>query len=155
MLDAIYLAVRPDGPKEGVLVAWGYTLDGDRVVLDVCLGQRERTEDWLDLGCGLAARGFASPLLVVSDGAPGLISAIGQFWPDADRQRCTVHRLRKILAKLPKKPLLDEAGAESLWAALDGATSPQEAKLVCAPSSASWNATTRAPRHAWPMTWRL
>jgi hypothetical protein len=24
-LDATYLAVRPDGPKEGVLVAWGFT----------------------------------------------------------------------------------------------------------------------------------
>ena len=29
MLDAIYLPVRPDGPKEGVLVAWGFTTDGD------------------------------------------------------------------------------------------------------------------------------
>ena len=70
MLDAIYLPVRPDGPKEGVLVAWGYTLAGERVLLDVCLGQRERTEDWLDMGRGLAARGLAAPLLVVSDGAP-------------------------------------------------------------------------------------
>ena len=38
MLDAIYLPVRPEGPKEGVLVAWGYTLDGERILLDVCLG---------------------------------------------------------------------------------------------------------------------
>ena len=27
-LDAIYLPVRPEGPKEGVLVAWGFTTDG-------------------------------------------------------------------------------------------------------------------------------
>lgn len=51
-MDAIYLPVRPEGPKEGVLVAWGFTTDGERVLLDVCLGQRERTEDWLDLGVG-------------------------------------------------------------------------------------------------------
>lgn len=57
MLDAIYLPARPDGPKEGVLVAWGYTLDGERVLLGVCLGQRERTEDGLDLGHDLIARG--------------------------------------------------------------------------------------------------
>ena len=155
MLDAIYLPVRPEGPKEGVLVAWGYTLNGERVLLDVCLGQRERTEDWLDLGRGLAARGLASPLLVVSDGAPGLISAIGQLWPDADRQRCTVHRLRNILAKLPKKPLLTRR-----CAALTGPRSMERAarrrpRLVCAPSSASSSATTRAPPHAWPTTWRL
>jgi transposase-like protein len=24
-LDAVFLSVRPDGPKEGVLVAWGFT----------------------------------------------------------------------------------------------------------------------------------
>jgi transposase-like protein len=29
--------------------------------------------------------------LAVSDGAPGLIKAIDELWPEADRQRCTVH----------------------------------------------------------------
>ena len=48
-MDAIYLPVRPEGPREGVLVAWGFTTDGERILLDVCLGARERTEDWLDL----------------------------------------------------------------------------------------------------------
>ena len=76
-LDAIYLPVRPDGPKEGVLVAWGFTTDGDRVLLDVCLGARERTEDWLDLGHGLIRRGLRSPLLVVTDGAPDPWNADG------------------------------------------------------------------------------
>jgi hypothetical protein len=145
MLDAIYLPVRPEGPKEGVLVAWGYTLEGERVLLDVCLGQRERTEDWLGLGRGLAARGLASPLLVVSDGAPGLIAAIGQLWPDADRQRCTVHRLRNVLAKLPKKPLLHERIRRAYWAALDGASCPQEAetRLRARPSCHSSSCSAR------------
>jgi len=104
-VDAIYLPVRPEGPKEDVLVAWAFTTDGVRVLLDVCLGQRERTEDWLDLGRGLIARGLRSPLLVVSDGAPGLIRAITELWPDTDRGRCAVHRLRNVLAKLPKRPV--------------------------------------------------
>ena len=128
MLDAIYLPVRPDGPKEGVLVAWGFTTDGERVLLDVCLGQRERTTDWLDLGRGLIARGLRSPLLVISDGAPGLIRAITELWPDADRGRCAVHRLRNILAKLPERPGLHARIRAAYWAALDGATSPSEAE---------------------------
>ena len=128
MLDAIYLPVRPDGPKEGVLVAWGFTTDGERVLLDVCLGQRERTEDWLDLGQGLIRRGLRSPLLVVTDGAPGLIRSITELWPDADRQRCAVHRLRNILAKLPKRPGLHARVRAAYWAALDGATTPAEAE---------------------------
>ena len=127
-MDAIYLPVRPEGPKEGVLVAWGFTTDGRRVLLDVCLGQRERTEDWLDLGQGLIRRGLRSPLLVVSDGAPGLVRAITELWPDADRGRCAVHRLRNILAKLPKRPALHARVRAAYWAALDGATSPQEAE---------------------------
>jgi transposase-like protein len=128
MLDAIYLPVRPDGPKEGVLVAWGFTVDGERVLLDVTLGQRERVEDWLDLGRGLSRRGLRSPLLVVSDGAPGLIRAIGELWPDADRQRCSVHRLRNVLAKLPKRPALHARVRAAYWAALDDATTPAEAE---------------------------
>jgi putative transposase len=127
-LDAIYLPTRPEGPKEGVLVAWGFTTDGERVLLDVCLGQRERLEDWLDLGRGLTARGLRSPLLVVSDGAPGLIRAVTELWPDADRQRCSVHRLRNVLAKLPERPGLHERVRAAYWAALDGAASPAEAE---------------------------
>ena len=128
MLDAIYLPVRPDGPKEGVLVAWGFTTDGERVLLDVCLGQRERTEDWLDLGQGLIRRGLRSPLLVVSDGAPGLIRSITELWPDADRGRCAVHRLRNVLAKLPKRPGVHARVRAAYWAALDTATTPSEAE---------------------------
>ncbi len=127
-LDAIYLPVRPEGPKEGVLVAWGFTTDGERVLLDVCLGQRERTEDWLDLGRGLTRRGLRSPLLVVTDGAPGLIRAVDELWPDADRGRCTVHRLRNVLAKLPDRPGLHARVRAAYWAALDAAMSPAEAE---------------------------
>lgn len=127
-LDAIYLPVRPEGPKEGVLVAWGFTTDGDRVLLDVCLGQRERTEDWTDLGRGLTRRGLRSPLLVVTDGAPGLIRAVDELWPDADRGRCTVHRLRNLLAKLPDRPGLHARVRAAYWAALDRATCPEEAE---------------------------
>jgi putative transposase len=54
--DAIYLPTRPSGAKEGVLVAWGYDETGQRVLLDVVLGQRERFEDWLEMGRGLVRR---------------------------------------------------------------------------------------------------
>jgi putative transposase len=90
-LDAIYLPTRPSGAKEGVLVAWGYTTAGARVLLAVRLGQRESHTDWLDPGRNLARRGLRAPWLAVSDGAPGLIKAIDELWPEADRQRCTVH----------------------------------------------------------------
>jgi transposase-like protein len=76
----------------------------------VALGQRERHEDWLELGRGLAARGLRSPLLVVADGAPGRIGAVTELWPEAERQRGTVHRLRHVLAKLPQRDDLQAEG---------------------------------------------
>ena len=127
-LDAIYLPTRPSGEKEGVLVAWGYTTQGKRVLVSVRLGQRERHEDWLDMGRDLTRRGLRSPWLVVTDGAPGLIKAIEELWPEADRQRCTVHRLRNILAKLPKRPELHERVKGAYWAALDEAIDPEDAE---------------------------
>jgi transposase-like protein len=44
-LDATYLSVRPDGPKEGVLVAWGFSEQGERVLLAVTLGMRASYQD--------------------------------------------------------------------------------------------------------------
>ena len=127
-LDAIYLPTRPSGAKEGVLVAWGYTVAGERVLVSVRLGQRERHEDWLDLGRDLVRRGLGSPWLVVSDGAPGLLRAIEELWPTADRQRCAVHRLRNVLAKLPKRGDVRERVKRAYWAALDEATDPADAE---------------------------
>ena len=101
-LDAIYLPVRPSGPKEGVICAWGIDEDGHRQLVSVRLGARESKEDWLELGRDLISRGLAAPRLVVADGAPGLIGAVEEIWPRADRQHCAVHRLRNLLAKLPK-----------------------------------------------------
>jgi putative transposase len=125
-LDAVFLPVRPDGPREGVLVAWGFTEDGERVLLAVMLGMRESHEDWLALGRDLIARGLGAPLLIVADGAPGLIKAVEQCWPASDRQHCAVHRLRNLLAKLPERERERTRGA--YWEALDEAVSERDGR---------------------------
>jgi putative transposase len=66
-LDATFIAVRPNGPKEGVLVAWGFTEEGERVLLAVTLGMRESFEDWQALGRDLISRGLGAPMLIVAD----------------------------------------------------------------------------------------
>src|SRR3954449_6824881 len=125
-LDATFLAVRPSGPKEGVLVAWGFTDAGERVLLQVMLGMRESYEDWQALGRDLIARGLGAPMLIVADGAPGLIKAIEQCWPASDRQRCCVHRARNLYAKLPERER--ERVKHAYWQALDDAINERDAK---------------------------
>jgi putative transposase len=125
-LDATFIAVRRDGPKEGVLVAWGFTEEGERVLLAVTLGMRESFEDWQALGRDLIARGLGAPMLIVADGAPGLTKAIEQCWPASDRQRCCVHRARNLYAKLPERER--ERVKLAYWRALDDAISPSDAR---------------------------
>jgi putative transposase len=125
-LDATYISVRPSGPKEGVLVAWGFTEDGERALLSVMLGMRESYEDWLALARDLIARGLGAPMLIVADGAPGLVKAIEQCWPASDRQRCCVHRARNLYAKLPERER--ERVKRAYWQALDDAISASDAK---------------------------
>ena len=125
-LDAIYLPVRPSGPKEGVICAWGITENGERALVSVRLGMRETKEDWLELGRDLIGRGLPAPRLVVADGAAGLPSAVEEIWPRADRQHCAVHRLRNLLAKLPKSE--QDRIRFNYWAALTDATSVKDGK---------------------------
>ena len=89
------------------------------------LGARESKEDWVELGRDLIARGLAAPRLVVADGAPGLISAVEEIWPRADRQHCAVHRLRNLLAKLPKAE--QDRIRFNYWSALTDATASRTA----------------------------
>ena len=125
-LDATFISVRPSGPKEGVLVAWGFTADGERVLLSVMLGMRESSEDWQALARDLIARGLGAPMLIVADGAPGLVKAIEQCWPASDRQRCCVHRARNLYAKLPERER--ERVKHAYWQALDDAINERDAK---------------------------
>src|SRR4051812_39456172 len=125
-LDATFISVRPSGPKEGVLVAWGFTEAGERVLLQVMLGMRESYEDWQARGRDLIARGLGAPMLIVADGAPGLIKAIEQCWPASDRQRCCVHRARNLYAKLPERER--ERVKHAYWQALDDAINERDAK---------------------------
>ncbi len=126
-LDAIYLKLRPDDePAEGVLVAWGLTLEGQKVLLGLQLGSRESYESWLDFGRDLKARGMRPPALIIADGAPGIWKATRELWPAAIEQRCTVHALRNITSKLPER--LHREVKTRYWAILDDATSASDAK---------------------------
>jgi putative transposase len=125
-LDAIYLKLHPDDtPAEGVLVCWGVTLEGRKVLLGLALGSRESYEAWLAFGRDMIARGLRAPALVIADGAPGIWKATRELWPGALEQRCTVHALRNVTGKLPERH--HQEVKARWWKAFDDAHSPAEA----------------------------
>src|SRR5499427_4659374 len=88
--------------REPVLAAWGYTVEGRRVLLHLMAGSKEDAETVTAFFEDMKMRGLTDPLLVTSDGAPGIIKAIEVCFPRAARQRCLAHRMRNLAAKVPE-----------------------------------------------------
>jgi putative transposase len=113
-LDATYLKARIDGRvvSRAVVVATGVTADGGREVLGLDVGDSEDGAFWTAFLRSLKARGLAGVQLVVSDAHAGLKAAIAAVMAGAGWQRCRVHFLRNVLARVPK------ASAEVVAAAI-------------------------------------
>ncbi len=107
-LDGIYETLRQQGGvQEALLCAWGIVRDGRKVLLHLGLGQKESYTCWLDFLRHMVGRGLQTPVTITSDGAPGVLRAIEEVWPQSLRLRCWVHTMRNILDKIP-----DSAQAE-------------------------------------------
>jgi putative transposase len=102
-VDGIAERLHLGGSREAVLAAWGILDSGAKVLLSLAPGTKE------DLACSreflrdLKARGMVDPILVVTDGAPGLIRAAEEVFPRALRQRCLAHKIRNLEAKVPEE----------------------------------------------------
>jgi transposase-like protein len=115
--DASFFRMHPGSPAEPVLAAWGITTEGKPAFIGLAPGTGESADAWHDFLADLKERGLASPLLVISDGAPGLIGAIEQAYPKALRQRCLIHRCRNLLAKVPAG--MQAEVKDAYWAIFD------------------------------------
>jgi len=91
--------MHPGSPAEPVLAAWGITTDGKPAFIGLAPGSGESADAWADFLADVKERGLPSPLLVISDGAPGLLTAIEQAFPRALRQRCLIHRNCKEITR--------------------------------------------------------
>ena len=85
-----------------VLVAIGVGQDGFRDVLGICEGAKEDKESWSNFLTFLKRRGLKGVELFISDKCLGLIEAAGEFYPDAQWQRCVVHFYRNVFSVVPK-----------------------------------------------------
>jgi putative transposase len=103
-LDATYVKARSQGRvvSKAIVIATGVTRTGDREVLGCEVGDSEDGAFWTAFLRALRARGLAGVQLVISDAHQGLVGAIEAVLLDAAWQRCRVHFMRNVLAKVPK-----------------------------------------------------
>jgi putative transposase len=113
-LDATYVKGRVRGRvvSRAVVIATGVTATGDREVLGIDVGDSEDGAFWTAFCKGLRARGLTGVALVISDHHLGLKGAIAATFIGSSWQRCRVHFMRNVLAKVPK------ASAEMVAAAI-------------------------------------
>ena len=104
-IDARYAKVRVDGRvvSQAVLVAVGFTSEGQREVLDWRVGDSESEETWGELFRQLKDRGLKGLRLVTSDAHKGIIAAMQRHFQGVAWQRCRVHFKREILRKVSWK----------------------------------------------------
>ena len=112
--DATYVKARVGGRvvSRAIVVATGVTRTGDREVLGCDVGDSEDGAFWTAFLRSLRARGLTGVKLVISDAHRGLVGAIEAVLLGAAWQRCRVHFMRNVLAKVPK------AAAEMVAAAI-------------------------------------
>lgn len=101
-VDGIAERIRPGQRREPVLAAWGFTAEGRKVLLALMAGSKEDAETVSAFFQDMRSRGLGDPLLVASDGAPGIVKAIETCFPRSARQRCLAHRMRNLAAKVPE-----------------------------------------------------
>lgn len=101
-VDGVCEAIRKYTNGQTLLCAWAICSDGTKQFLHLAAVQSESQEAWEAFFQDMQHRGLRQPLLVISDGGQGVIRAIQTKFPKADRQRCIAHKLRNLLAKLPK-----------------------------------------------------
>ena len=103
-VDGIYLRRNWGGEYENVavLVAIAVNEDGFREVLGAAEGMKQDKAGWVSFFQWLRGRGLDGVKLVVGDKRLGMLEAVGEVFPDAKYQRCTVHFYRNVFSVVPK-----------------------------------------------------
>ena len=85
-----------------VLVAIGVDDTGHREVIGVAEGMKEDKASWVGFFQWLKSRGLDGVKLIVGDKCQGMLEAVGEVFPDAKYQRCTVHFYRNVFSVVPR-----------------------------------------------------
>ncbi len=84
-----------------ILVAMAVNENGYREVLGAAEGMKEDKASWIRFFQWLRGRGLDGIKLIVGDKCQGMLEAVGEVFPEAKYQRCTVHFYRNVFSVVP------------------------------------------------------
>jgi putative transposase len=98
-LDAIHVKMRASGhiQTQAVYVALALTLEGEKELLGLWVGEAEGAKFWLGVLSELKNRGLEDMLIAAIDGLKGFPEAIESVYPKTQVQLCIVHLVRGSL----------------------------------------------------------
>ena len=102
-VDRIHLRRNWGGEFENVAiwVAIAVNEDGYREVLGAAEGMKEDKVSWVSFFQWLRCRGLDGVKLIVGDKCLGMLETVGEVFPEAKYQRCTVHFYRNVFSVTP------------------------------------------------------
>ena len=98
-LDAIHVKMRTSGhvQTQAVYLALALTLEGEKELLGMWVGEAEGAKFWLSVLTELKNRGVRDMLIASVDGLSGFPDAIEAVFPKTQVQLCIVHMVRNSL----------------------------------------------------------
>jgi len=151
-LDAMHLKIRTDGRTQtrAVYVALGISLEGNKELLGLWIGQSEGAKFWLGVLTELQNRGVRDILIASVDGLTGFPDAIASVFPQTEVQLCIVHLIRGTLRYVPWKDR--KAAARDLRSIYTAATAEAAAQALDAFEEA-WGGRYPMAAKAWRSRW--
>jgi len=130
-MDAIHYHVRSEGQiiKKAVYVSIGITLEGQKDVLGLWIGENESAKFWLSVLNSIKNRGVNDILIVSVDGLAGFDNAIEAVYPKAEIQQCVIHQIRnstKYVSYKDLRPLMSDLKRVYMAVSEDAALSQLE-----------------------------
>jgi transposase-like protein len=132
-VDALYEKARRNGRvvSSAIMIAHGVDLNGQREVLAVEPMWEESEDSWREFMRKLKKRGVSRVWMFISDAHQGIQAAVNKEWLGASWQRCKVHFMRNILAKVPHRDKAHLAEKlKQIWLQPDRRSAERVAELI-------------------------
>ena len=104
-MDAMHFKIREEGKviTKAVYTVLGISLQGQKEVLGLYLGQHESATFWLQVLTDLSQRGVEDILIASIDNLNGFAEAIENIYPKTEVQLCVIHQIRNSTKYIPYK----------------------------------------------------